>query len=368
MNIGKQLKEIGVKFKTAGGDYGMELELEAESPDSYGMALSYVTGEAPLQYWKIDEDSSLGKGHFNQEFIFRKPLTLEDSFAAIDEFHEVFGQVPFIEDAPNASVHVHVDMTRKTLCEMGNFITAYLACENLLAKYAGPKRWSNFFALTCRDSSRYAHQLGNIMGKLSRGDKNALDYQSDNVKYSALNIGRFKDLGTLEIRLMRSTANPNTLKEWLKIIDQLCQFAKRDTNPNEIFARAKSDPVGLVKDIFQDMYPALTQTIHGCLSDDDVRAYVDETLLSLWQFTRQLYSWENINTAFLKMKEEIVEEFGEDILEPPPSDKSPLPNKWKSSASLKISPQMAVTEEYLVAATETLYNLTNENVGESDDY
>lgn len=321
--LAKQLREVGSKLKHAKGDYGLEIELETLSPMDYGddfwLGFNEDNNSHPrLPYWRIINDGSLR--NFGKEFVFKNPLSLTEAFEAIDEFHNLLKDVKFIEDAPNASVHVHVDMTKRPIKVMANFITIFLLVENLLAWYCGHKRWSNFFALTCRDSSRHAHELGKFIGHISRGKKPEIN--SGDVKYSALNIGRFFDLGTLEVRLMRSTSDPMVLKQWLQILDRIVYAAGVYSDPDEVFNKASDDPVAFVRDIFLAEYEVLTgeDKHHGAASDELVKQMVESSFLSVWQFTRQAFSWGDIDTAFTARKSMLIEEFGEEFGKMPGQD------------------------------------------------
>lgn len=316
--IAKQLREAGVKIRESSGDYGLELELETLGVSDYPKKFLeqwYDIDESSSRHialprWKIVKDGSLR--NFGREFIFAKPLSFEESFSAIDEFHEALGKAKFIDNAPNASVHVHVDMTKKTILQMANFITVYLIAENLLASFAGTSRWSNFFTLTCRDATKYAAELGRFIGSISRGHKPYIELNG--VKYSALNIGRFLDLGTLEIRLMRSTADPQILKNWLSIIESMVRYAKKDTDPHEIFYKALGNAEELMVDVFGAYYDMLTNTPVA------PRVLISSSMINVWQFIRQSYSWKDIDKAFSIKKSEIEDEFGPEINGPIPPD------------------------------------------------
>ena len=152
-------------FKPCLGTYGIEIETEVEAATSYPEGfLNPKTSDSGhfvpelnsyVEYfnlwcksWKGVLDGSLR--NFGVEYIVKKPHTYEGIIHAIDEFAEYTKDIPFIENAPGTSVHVHINMQDEEILTIFTYITTWTLFENLLIEFCGEGRRTNLFALPSR--------------------------------------------------------------------------------------------------------------------------------------------------------------------------------------------------------------------------
>lgn len=259
------------KIKPATGRFGVEIETEVlyspahPIPPSYGdkLVIDPNNGEykTPSKFWSAKMDNSLR--NFGMEFVLKKPHDLKGVELALEEFHQMFGGVDFIEDAVSTSVHVHVNVQQFTPRQLGVFITTWTLFENLFAEFAGETRRSNLFALPMRCAETNLETIVKMFTQIEKKIPSAIAIEPGSNKYAALNLSCMRTLGSLEIRLLRGTTNRDVIYTWVSLLDRLveycCSFASDGGTPIDILDMYRhSGTKTLLNDIFGGLSDALT--------------------------------------------------------------------------------------------------------------
>lgn len=300
------IREIFMK-KSRRGTFGLEIETEvpfatkeyleilnpiAADEDSgdvfpvpdFGLAEGYGLWDG---VWTGVYDGSLR--NFGVEYIFKEPLTLEDTLRAFEEFEENTRGVQFIEDAPGTSVHVHVNFLDEHLFTAMSFITLWLLFEAVLTEYSGPTRRSNLYAIPALCAKGSVDNYVKIAQQAFMGRTPGISESAG--KYSALNPVSLRQLGTLEVRTMRGTTNIETLKSWVLMLYEMLEFSRGRT-PDDILEEYQELRGDLLKKVFEKSYEDLKyiDSIDERLQDGLTNAYrlassiewSDEELKKAW--------------------------------------------------------------------------------------
>lgn len=233
--------------------------------------------------WKGVYDGSLR--NFGVEYIFRKPLTLDETLSAIDEFNTMTSEVPFIHDAPGTSVHVHVNFLNEHIFTALSFMTLWMLFEGFLTEYSGPTRRSNLYAIPALSAKGSVDNYVKVADAIMRGKCPMM--VDGHGKYSALNPVSLGTLGTLEARTMRGTTDPEVLKTWVIMLDDMLTFSRGKT-PDDILNIYREKRSAIIKDVFHhhEIFYAM-----GC---------VDERLSDALHNVYKLASCENWDNQILQ--------------------------------------------------------------------
>jgi hypothetical protein len=199
------------------GDIGLEIEVE-------GNALS-----VPKSHWRVEHDGSL-QGE-SCEYVLDVPSTLDEAIKALtvlDDCWKRNGTV--IHDAVRAGVHVHINCQNLTIKELYNFIVLFLVLENVLTKFCGNTREGNLFCLRSKDADFLLHILTGAI----KNRKLQKYFQSNDIRYSALNVKALADYGSLEFRAMRSNRDLTRIAYWAELLLRLREKAKTFKDPTDI--------------------------------------------------------------------------------------------------------------------------------------
>ena len=224
------------------GAYGIEIETEA--PNSY---------EYPrLKYWRCERDGSL-RNH-GVEYVFRGAVDIEDSDPAFREFQSCDKEYKFYKESVSTSVHIHVNMLNETFLTLANFITLYALLENVLIRYSGPDRLSNLFCMPMRDAEGVVSHIVNMLQFINRGMFNKIALNPEAVKYGAINCAPLTKWGTVELRSFRGETDTDKIKKWMKLIDKMKSFSKREgMTPPMILDTYRKTREGIVQEVFQEL-------------------------------------------------------------------------------------------------------------------
>lgn len=233
---------IGNWSKPTPGDYGLEIEVEGED----------LPNNLPSNYWRIDADSSL-RGE-SYEYVTPIPFSLEKIGEALNILEERYREDDsIIKDSVRAGVHVHMNVQSFTINQLFTFIVAYYLFEEVLVHWCGPDREGNHFCLRHSDAEIIVFALEEALQ--SRKLKNL---NTDNLRYSSLNVISLFKYGSLEFRAMRSTRNLNEIYTWVKIIDELKHTSLSFNNPAEmVMSMSAGGELGFLKLMFPTFYPLL---------------------------------------------------------------------------------------------------------------
>lgn len=289
------------KLKRTEGTFGIEIETETESVDSWPQGFfthfeDPQTGqtkyEVPIRGWEAHVDGSLR--NFGMEFVLESPLSFEDSVMALNNFGIQTKDVKFIEKTPSTSVHVHVNMSNETPLTLANFLTTYILIENILTEYSGECRRSNLFSLPIRVARRTLENLISMTQQMDKGIETAISWNQNEVKYAAINIGRLSSLGSIEIRCFRGETDVEEIKLWLGLINNILLFSKREgMTPRDILSHMESMSESELLDmIFKDMSSLVRERV------PEYKPLMSKNFLPTAIYATCVPSWEDFGGKF----------------------------------------------------------------------
>lgn len=226
------------------GNVGIEIEVEgSDLPRS---------SPNPLfkKVWKVERDGSL-RGEDNAEYVLRMPCSYEDVPEALGILQEAIdANQSRVDEAIRAGVHVHLNIQSYTPLELLTFITTYYILEDLFVQWCGKERVGNHFCLRAGDAE---FVINKIYEACQAKDWRHLN--TEDIRYTALNLTSMFKYGSIEFRSMRSTPNLNEIHMWVKLIQQLEKGARKFGNPKEVI-HAMSEmngPDRFIEYVMEDM-------------------------------------------------------------------------------------------------------------------
>lgn len=190
------------------GAFGVEIEVETNHEPPPG-----IRG-----MWNKTEDGSL-RGN-SAEYVFSKPLSLEDSHSAVVALKERLDENKVkVNESFRAGVHIHMNMLEKNEDEILRFLLAYYLIEDVIISWCGPNRVGNLFCLGIRDAEATIDRLCEILQSCPVGHRDELlgrlMRMGDNFRYSAMNIGALGRHGTVEFRALETRPDFQNIHEAL---------------------------------------------------------------------------------------------------------------------------------------------------------
>ena len=242
------------------GKYGVEIEVESNSTP-FG---NYLTPKE----WYTTEDGSL-RNLYNVEYVLNGPKSYAKTVEAIENLQGFFEEIKAVNvPSIRTGVHVHLNVTDRTLTELSKIVAVYLTLERVLSKYCGEDRDGNLFCLRVCDCPSMALYISAAMSNASW----MYSFNSEFHKYSALNLSTISKHGSIEFRTLKTPKVLTDIIEWIDIIEAIEKYALSLENlydiPYEIsyysfdvWAKKvlgdelfeKVDYLGLEKDIKSDM-------------------------------------------------------------------------------------------------------------------
>ena len=209
--------------KTA-GDVGIEVECE-------GHGMFFV--DSP--FWKSEDDGSL-RGMFPEErceYILKKPIPAKNVKAVLSDLSKALAANGAVLDfSYRTSVHVHVNVQELNIDQVMNIAYTYLLLEEPLANFCGKQRKGCQFALRLVDAEGLLDYLGNVF---EFGDVAIRNIPKDTIRYSAINFEAIQKYGSIEFRGMRGNLDVELLSQWVDILMNIREFAKKYDNPLALF-------------------------------------------------------------------------------------------------------------------------------------
>jgi len=149
--------------------------------------------------------------------VITKPLPYQQ---AVDSHKWLFTQGLVLADPSEActelgSIHVHVNCQNLTVKEVQNIVYMYALYEEMFFLLCEPSRRHNIHCVPLTETYLPAYYKTGLTDMLSRWHK-----------YTALNIKRLSDLGTIEFRHMEGHADAGKLDRWLKTLENLIVLGK----------------------------------------------------------------------------------------------------------------------------------------------
>ncbi len=201
-------------LKAVKGDVGIEIEVEGTNLPKE------VAG------WRREHDGSL-RGE-SAEYVFARPYAAADYPAVLARLGEAYKKnKSVIKDTKNAGIHAHINVQELEVIQVINFITLFVALEEVMVRFCGEFREGNLFCLRTKDAERMVIDLLANSKRLNR-------MNSDKYRYAALNIKALFQYGSLEFRSMRTTADFEVIQLWVDCLLRLRTVATEFDNPAAI--------------------------------------------------------------------------------------------------------------------------------------
>lgn len=204
------------------GDVGVEIECEGRDlPNN------------PRGVWSAVPDGSLRDGI---EYVYSKPLPIKDVEESLTYLNKVFKECGTkLNFSFRTSTHVHVNCLGVDYNHILNYIYTYLLLEGVLMNYCGEGRKCNRFCLRLEDAEgmmgtfrkmfQYRNAPPNLRGL----------WQTDEMRYAALNVEALVKYGSIEFRAMRGTTDPEVLVPWVHALYNMREFAQKFDDPKDIY-------------------------------------------------------------------------------------------------------------------------------------
>ena len=266
------------KFElSANNTFGIEVEVEGVlveySDDEFidGVSPSaYCSGNVSKYGWLTKEDGSLRNG--GVEFI-SMPTNGKHLYHVLDN---LFKLIPKNTDFhPRAGIHVHVNCVDMSVAQVRRAILLYILFEPMFFSLVDKNRKKNIFCVPVES----ANAASDLLLLSTKRRKDSVQ------KYLALNIDTLYYYGTIEFRHLQSTNDLAVIGRWLKVIDNLFNFAKLsedfDGLLQQVFnltSNSQFDYLGC--EVFGDMWRTFTFEDHLKALNNSVAmlksAWVDE--------------------------------------------------------------------------------------------
>lgn len=193
------------------GEVGLEIEVEGNQ---------FKKQRIP-QPWKYTHDGSL-RGKDNAEYILRKPIKFSEVSESIDKLWKMFDDYgSVLDDSNRTSVHVHMNAQSWHLNRVCAFASLYFIVEDVLTHWCGDHRVGNLFCLRAVDAP-------GIISRLKRFfQTEATQYITGGMHYSGLNFHALLKLGSLEVRSMRGTQDPEQIKLWVSVLEHIYNLSEK---------------------------------------------------------------------------------------------------------------------------------------------
>lgn len=291
------VREI-LNLRETKGEVGIEIEVEGTDilmPDN--------------KYWRGELDGSL-RGE-SLEYVLEKPIPRDQVKAVLGVLSdEWLKNRTDIRESNRAGVHVHLNMQEESLSTLATFICLYYSFETLLLRFCGKEREGNLFCLRVQD----AEQVIDLLLSALR-TKRLRSLNTNQLRYSSLNLKALIQYGSLEFRGMRSTKNLYHIELWVRLLLCLKDAAKRYGKPSEVpYQLSLLGAEGFIHEVFGELSGSL-------LDNKDYEQVVFEDTRRVQEISYSL-EWE----AYEKAVTESRQEEGEVQREPRPiGRKRPAP-------------------------------------------
>lgn len=238
--MGRKAPKKGIGF----GHVGIELELEWSRglrPEFDRLQMAFST-----QHLSMHEDGSLNNGLEVVTIPF--DITTVKSREAVRHQFAQGLEMTRPDFSERASTHVHVNVARYTHLQLLNVVTALWIVENVLFQFCTEERRNNHFCIGFSDTGVLVERIVDAIrnGQFPRVDQ-------DNGKYSAVNIGRVYDIGTVEIRIRECLLDADEIISWALMLNTIVRNAAVwGITPKELIQVACEDPLALIRALFGD--------------------------------------------------------------------------------------------------------------------
>lgn len=217
------------------GEVGIEIEVEGHN----------LPKMIP-SYWKHVPDNSL-RGGENAEYILKQPC-LRRSVPKFLKYlkAQLDKSKAKIDESNRTSVHVHLNMSKKSLVDCYTFMMMYFIFEPLMSNIAGDSRAHNLFCLQAMDAEY-------IVDVLARSAKNRkFNPDPEKLRYTSVNACAITKFNSIEFRALRGTVDPDVIAEWVDLLLKIKDAAEGYKDPTEVIGQfSRVGPEQFIEDVFK---------------------------------------------------------------------------------------------------------------------
>lgn len=225
------LFHVGRAYK---GEVGIEVEVE-------GVRLP----RAIPSYWGYHPDGSL-RGRESAEYVLKQPCLrrsvpkfLKYLKACLDKNKAV------VEESNRTSVHIHLNMSKKSLTDCYTLMMLYFVFEPLMSKIAGDSRTHNLFCLQAADAEYFV----DILAKSAKQRK--FNPNPEQLRYTSVNACAITKFNSIEFRALRGTVDPVIISEWVDLLLKIKDAAADYKDPSEVIGQfSRVGPEQFIQDVF----------------------------------------------------------------------------------------------------------------------
>lgn len=208
------------KPKKVAGDVGIEIEIE-------GSNLPRDEEHIP-KGWYYKPDGSL-RGLESGEYVLTTPVKFKEVDGMLDKLWAMFKKWQTqMDDSNRTSVHVHLNCQKFYLNRLTSFMALYFIFEEMLTAWCGEHRVGNLFCLRAKDAPGIVSQLKRFI------TSDGSIHLHDNLHYAGLNAHALTQFGSLEVRSLRGCHDPQTIKEWVGMLQRLYELSAEFEDPRRI--------------------------------------------------------------------------------------------------------------------------------------
>lgn len=224
------------------GDIGIEIEVEGKRLPPKN------------QYWNKDKDGSLKPTHEAAEYILRQPVKLAEVGGVLDTLKKAFKEAGSeVDNTYRAGIHVHVNVQDLSMSEMITMVLLFIIVEDMYIKFCDKTRQGNHFCLRTSDASYFTECL---WAACEQNDPHL--FQTDDLRYSAINLQSLHKYGSIEFRALESTQDYAKILTWCNMLHKLKLGAKLYRSPAHLVSSFSQDGFGILKEILGEYYLPLT--------------------------------------------------------------------------------------------------------------
>ena len=182
------------------GEIGIEIEVEGKN-----LPLSFNS------YWTVHNDGSL-RGE-SAEYVLSEPIK-RDNVLPFLKYLDSRLKNSTIKNSIRTSVHVHINMSEKTILQVFLILIVYYILEDIIMTLAGEDRVGNLFCLRASD----AEHIIDILELCAKRDVFTAFLDENNLRYAAANICALGKFNSLEFRALKGTTDPVVISEWISLL------------------------------------------------------------------------------------------------------------------------------------------------------
>ena len=216
---GYPLREI-LERSPVKGDIGIEIEVEGARLPKEPEGLN--------PWWAYHKDGSL-RGEDNAEYVLKKPILFNQVPEALDSLWKLFeSHKSRLDESNRTSVHVHLNCQEFYLNRLTSFLAIYTCFEEVLTEWCGDHRVGNLFCLRAKDAPGSVYRIKKFIQSDGRQELN------EGLHYSGLNTHALTKFGSVEIRALRGCSDPETIRQWVGILQRIYDASGTYQDPRTI--------------------------------------------------------------------------------------------------------------------------------------